>query len=384
MRSRPVSRLSCGDGAETWTRSRSCGTIWCTNGTCRPGRRPYCRPWPPDSRPSLPAFPHEAAPDRPARDFPAPLEFLEEDLRVVVRNAEDCGHLSGRASPEALKDRRNRGFGRVEGLRHEVRVDLPEDVLEHLPGLPSVQPGRHVAPTDFDCRETGDFEAFAFLAVLSKRLFRGPVVQRVREGVDIESDGPRDVRLDGAPVDPSSLDAPRLAQRPQIPSADIDPLEFRGFRGDAGGPCRCEVVRRLEHLARIHRHPVLCRDRLEERDDGGVPLPSGHPGPLLPHRREILEESAHPDGHADGVRVDHLEAAHHRLAAPAPYVVGIRVPDDSEGRRHMPASLAGAQRPRKKFSVLEATTGFDSVRRAPAPLPSGLLAYPRAFPPRLR
>src|SRR3989442_2850393 len=293
MKSRLVSRLSCGDGAATWTRSRYCGPIWCANGNCRPGRRPYCRPWPSDSRTSFPAFPYEAVSDRPARDFPAPLEFLEEALRIVVRHAEDRGHLAGRASPEALKDRRDRGFGRVEGSRHEVRVDLPEDVLEHLPGLPSVQPGRHVAPTDFERREPGDFKALAFLAVLPKCLFRGPVVQRLREHIDIEADGPRDVRLDAPPVDPSSLDAPRLAQRPQIPSADVDPLEFCGFRRDAGGPRPYEVVRRLEHLGRIHRHLVLLPDRLAEREDGGGATPSGHPGPLLPDRREILEESPH-------------------------------------------------------------------------------------------
>src|SRR2546425_5912316 len=384
MKSRLVSRLSCGNGAATWTRSRFCGTISGANGNCRPGRRPYCRPWPSDSRTSFPAFPYEAVSDRPARDFPSPLEFLEEDLRIVVRHAEDRGHLAGRAPPDALKDRPDRGFGRVEGLRHEVRVDLPEDVLEHLPGLPSVQPGRHVAPTDFERWEPGDFKGFTFLAVLPKRLFRGPVVQRLRERVDIEADGPRDVRLDAPPVDPSSLDAPRLAQRPQIPSADVDPLEFRGFRGDAGGPRRGEVVRRPDHLGRIPRHLVLRRDRLEEREDGGGPPPPGHPGPLLPHRREVLEESAYPHGHLDRVRIDHLEAAHHRLAAPAPHVVGIRVPDDSEGRRHMPASPAGAQRPRKKFSVLEAATGFGSGRRA-ATLPArGPRGHPRAFPPRSR
>src|SRR3989442_11805376 len=188
MRSRLVSRRSCANGAATWTRSRFCGTIWCANGNCRPARRPYRRPWPSDSRTSFPAFPHEAVSDRPARDFPAPLEFLEEDLRIVVRHAEDRGHLSGRASPEALKDRRDRRLGRVEGLRHEVRVDLPEHVLEYLPGLPSVHPGGHAAPPDFARSEPGDFTAFTFLAVLPKRLFRGPVVQRLRERVDIEAD----------------------------------------------------------------------------------------------------------------------------------------------------------------------------------------------------
>src|SRR5256712_13106833 len=127
MKSRLVSRLSCGNGAATWTRSRFCGTISCANGNCRPGRRPYCRPWPSDSRTSFPAFPYEAVSDRPARDFPAPLEFLEEDIRLVVRQAEDRGHLAGRASPEALKARRDSGIGRVEGHLHEVQIYIPYD-----------------------------------------------------------------------------------------------------------------------------------------------------------------------------------------------------------------------------------------------------------------
>src|SRR5207245_6737195 len=126
---------------------------------------PYPAPWPPDSRPSFPAFPHEAVSDRPARDFPAPLEFLEKDLRIVVRHAEDRGHLSGRATPEALKDRRDRRLGRVEGLRHEVRVDLPEHVLAHLPGLPTIQPGGTVAPPASERWTPGGFEAVTFLAV---------------------------------------------------------------------------------------------------------------------------------------------------------------------------------------------------------------------------
>src|SRR3989441_4803149 len=128
----------------------------------------------------------------------------------------------------------------------------------------------------------------------------------------------------------SSLEAPCLSQSTEIPPSLIGTLEVRGLRRDARRPRRIKVVGRVDHRVRRHRHAVLARDRLEERTHGVFPAAAGHARPLLPDGAEVLEESALARLDLDRVRVAYLEAADRRLESPAPDVVRVSVPDDSD------------------------------------------------------
>src|SRR2546430_14248164 len=81
----------------------------------------------------------------------------------------------------------------------------------------------------------------------------------------------------------SSLETPRLPQTTEVAPTLTGSLEICGLRGDARRPRRIEVVRRIEHRVRVHRHPMLAGHGLEERADGIFPAASGHPRPLFSH-----------------------------------------------------------------------------------------------------
>src|SRR5207249_2616802 len=111
-------------------------------------------------------------------------------------------------------------------------------------------------------------------------------------------------------------------------------LEICGLRGDARRPRRIEVVRRIEHRVRVHRHPMLAGHGLEERADGVFPAASRHPRPLFSHGAEVFEQATLARLDLDLVRVSDLQTADGGLEAPAPDVVRVRVPDDADRRAH--------------------------------------------------
>src|SRR6266540_5884397 len=82
-------------------------------------------------------FPYEAVPDCPRAYRAPPRELLEEDFRIVIRHAEDRSDLARRAPVVPVEEGEDRFLRRVEDLRDDIGVDLPQDVLEDLPWLPS-------------------------------------------------------------------------------------------------------------------------------------------------------------------------------------------------------------------------------------------------------
>src|SRR3990170_1541098 len=310
-------------------------------------------------------LPQDATPDGPPHHVPATLELLEEDLRVVVRGSQDGGDLTGRAPvvpPEHVDDG---GLRRVDRAGNEPGLDLPEDVLEHLPRLPAVDPDGRVASGHRERGKPRDLLPRALLAVRPERGRRAAVGEGAPERAHVEPRLPRDLDLHGPSVDPAPVEGPRLPQGPEVPPALVAALELRGLRRDARGPRRFEVLHGLDHRPRVHGHPVLGPDRIEERLDGRQPAAAGHPRPLLPHGAEVLEETALADLEAHGVRVENLEPAHRLLAAPAPDVVRVREPGDVE-------RLVGIE--------LDGRTLLDSLQRRALSLRENLVAALNVVP----
>src|SRR5207245_5736808 len=183
-------------------------------------------------------------------------------------------------------------------------------------------------------REPADTQRLAFVPVSLERLVRGPVVDGLDEGVEVEAGLLGNLRLDGLRMNASSLETPRLPQSTEVAPPLIGSLEVRGLGGDARRPRRIEIVRGIEHRVRVHRHPMLAGHGLEERADRIFPAATGHPRPLFSHGAEVLEQAALARLDLDFVRVQDLQTADGGLEAPAPDVVRVRVPDDADRRAH--------------------------------------------------
>src|SRR5205823_7646172 len=206
---------------------------------------------------------------------------------------------------------------RIGDIPNDGRLDLVEDILEDLPWLPSIQPRGHLALANREGRESGDLEALALLAVFFERPLRSPVLEGLGERIDVESNLPRDIRLDSDPVNRPCVQAPGFAEGPEVSPTGMGSLQVGRLRGDACRPRRIEVLDRLDHTVRVHWHLMLRADRLKERADGVGPSASRHPRPLLADRRKVLEQPSLADAEFHGVRICDLEAPDHRLAAPA-------------------------------------------------------------------
>src|SRR5207244_12890774 len=153
---------------------------------------------------------------------------------------------------------------------------------------------RFVRATNHERREAANPESLTFVAISLERVVRGTVFQGPRKCLDVKAGLLCDRRLDVFPVNASSLEAPRLPQSTEVPPSLIGALEIRGFRRDARGPRRIEVVGGVDHRVRRHGHAMLARDRLEERAHGVLPAAAGHARPLLPDGAEVLEAPALP------------------------------------------------------------------------------------------
>ena len=112
----------------------------------------------------------------------------------------------------------DRLLGRPEDFPLEVRIDPTQHVLENFPGLPSVQPCRHLSSTDREGGESSDLEAFAFLAISLERLPCASVLEGLSECLHIETHFPRDLGLDLDSVNGAGIEAPRFSESSQVPS----------------------------------------------------------------------------------------------------------------------------------------------------------------------
>src|SRR5437773_5982778 len=153
-------------------------------------------------------LPYESISHDSSVQFPISLEFLEEQLGVIIGDAQDRSHFSGCPVFRQAQQVHDGPLRGLEDLSLEVRIDLPQHVLEHLPRLPSVQPRRRLTLTDREGRESADLEAFAFLAVPLERLLRAAVFERFAEGLHVETGLSRDIGLDLDAVDGSGVEAP--------------------------------------------------------------------------------------------------------------------------------------------------------------------------------
>src|SRR6266545_6509601 len=180
-------------------------------------------------------FPDEAFPDRPRAQPAAARELFEEEFRIVVRHAEDRGDLARRAPVVPAEEGEDRFLRRVEDLRDDIGVDLPQDVLEHLPRLPPVDARGRMLPRDLERRESRDLVPLAFLAVRAERGFGTAVVESRFERVRVQSGFARDLQLHAAAVDRPAIEAPRLPQRAQVPLTGVAALPFGRLHGDACG-----------------------------------------------------------------------------------------------------------------------------------------------------
>src|SRR5712691_4763077 len=149
-----------------------------------------------------------------------------------------------------------------------MRFHVPHDFLERVPRPPSVDLPRLILPPNHECWETADPEGLAFVTVALERFIRGVVIEGADERVDIEARFLGDLRLDVLSVNAPSVEAPRLAEASEVPPSLVGALEVRGLRGDTGGPRRIEIVRRIGHRIRGHRHAMLARYGLEKGTHG--------------------------------------------------------------------------------------------------------------------
>src|SRR6266498_970015 len=85
--------------------------------------------------------------------------------------------LARRAPVVPAEEGEDRFLRRVEDLRDDIGVDLPQDVLEHLPRLPPVDARGRMLPRDLERRESRDLVPLAFLAVRAERGFGTAVVE---------------------------------------------------------------------------------------------------------------------------------------------------------------------------------------------------------------
>src|SRR5439155_531563 len=147
-------------------------------------------------------------------DLSAVLEFLEEELRVIVGDTQDRGDFASRPTPASFEEVQDRFHCRVDPLTLDPRIDLAKDILEHFPRLPSIETRGEFSPADRERRESADLEPFAFGSVRLEGGLRAAVLQGCREFGDIEPDFAGDFRLYRFPMDRSSVETPSLAQGP--------------------------------------------------------------------------------------------------------------------------------------------------------------------------
>src|SRR5207237_10424997 len=128
-------------------------------------------------------------------DLSAVLEFLEEELRVIVGDTQDRGDFASRQTPACCEEVQDRFHYRVDSLSLDARIDLTKDILEHFPRLPSMETRGDFSSAYRERWESADLEPFAFGSVRLEGGFRAAVLQGCRKFGDIEPDFAGDFRL---------------------------------------------------------------------------------------------------------------------------------------------------------------------------------------------